>query len=150
MKKSFQTKESEFAAADRSEMSGVLSLIPSNSYVIVMRRIYKTLACPQICRVGGKQLGVQISRCLSRGIFVEKKLTKGVLMVMSSTCKKVEILFFTVSWFKREGGDFSASLQTPSWPPHVVILLEQKKSGRLAGIALSTSFSPKSMSYSEG
>lgn len=40
MKKSFQTKESEFAAADHSEMSGVLSLIPSNSYVIVVRKIY--------------------------------------------------------------------------------------------------------------
>lgn len=33
MKKSFQTKESEFTAADHSEMSGVLSLIPPNSYI---------------------------------------------------------------------------------------------------------------------
>lgn len=69
MKKSFQTKESEFAAADHSEMSGVLSLIPSNSYVIVMRKIHKTLACPQTCSVDGKQLGVQISLLLvSRGL----------------------------------------------------------------------------------
>lgn len=46
-------------------------------------------------------------------------------------------------------GDSPASLHTPSWPPHLVILLGQKN-GRLAGITLSTSFSPKSMSYSEG
>lgn len=64
MKKSFQTKESEFAAADHSEMSGVLSLIPSNSYVIVMRKSYKTLVCPQICSGGGKKLGVKISPLL--------------------------------------------------------------------------------------
>lgn len=64
MKKSFQTKESEFAAADHSEISGVLSLIPSNSYVIVMRKIHKTLTCPQICSVGGKNSGEHISLLL--------------------------------------------------------------------------------------
>lgn len=46
MKMSFQTKESEFTAADRSEMYKVLSLIPPNSYTDFDDEIHKTLECP--------------------------------------------------------------------------------------------------------
>lgn len=147
MKKSFQTKESEFAAADHSEMSGVLSLIPWNSYVIVMRKIYKTLGVPKSAVLMGKNWVCKYPCCLSQGIFVEKKFTKGVVMVISSTCKQVETLFLHCllvqkrRWWHMTGcsklkvthsgqqvwGDSSVSLQTPSWPPHLAILLGQKK-----------------------
>lgn len=53
MNKSFQTKDSEFTAADHS---GFLSLIPPN---ILMIKIYKTLECP--LSVDGEKSGVQIS-----------------------------------------------------------------------------------------
>lgn len=86
--------------------------------------------------------------CLSQGIFVEKKFTKGVLMVILSTCKQVGMLFISWlqlvqkrRWWQMTGyskpkvthsgqqvwGDSPASLQSPAWPPHLVIFWGAKK-----------------------
>lgn len=148
MKKSFQTKESEFAAADHSKMSGVLSSIPLNPYVIVMRQIYKIYTClsPNLQCWWEKNWVCKYPCCLSQGMFVEKEVTEIVLMVIPSTCKQVEMLFLHCllvqkwKWWHMPGcskpkvahsgqqvwGDSPASLQTPSWPPHLVILLGKK------------------------
>lgn len=63
MKKSFQTKESEFAATDHFEMSGVLFLIPQITIESAKKNLQHTCV-PKSAVLMGKKLGVQISLLL--------------------------------------------------------------------------------------